>query len=130
MVIYLISLVSTLSFAAVPKKVDLPPVRFTYEIRLQGKQICSGTQVVAQGRLLDICTRHYNASTVRFRANIKRLSDNQYLVSGAISEYEKDGMPTLLSSPRISALADEKAEMSISDQDDNESVSMSVLVSP
>lgn len=52
------------------------------------------------------------------------------MVSGSVSEYEKDGMPALLSKPRISALRDEKAQISILNQDNVEEMSMSVLVNP
>ena len=124
------SLISTTAFAAPPRKLEHKPIRLTYEVRLQGRQICSGTQVVPLGAAVEVCQRHYNESTVKFRAEIKPLAADQFMVSGSVSEYEKDGMPTLLSKPRISAMRDEKAEISVLDQDDREEMSMSVLVNP
>lgn len=129
MLVYFISLIAAAN-GAVPKKIDHKPIRFTYEVRLQGRQICSGTQVIPLGTATEICQRHYNETTVKFRAEIKPLSEGQFMVSGSVSEYEKDGMPKMLSRPRISALRDEKAEISVLDQDDREEMSMSVLVNP
>ena len=129
MLVCLFSLIAAAN-GAVPKKIAPKPVRFTYEVRLQGRQICSGTQVINLGRATEICQRHYNESTVKYRAEIKAIWDDQFLVSGSVSEYEKDGMPKLLSKPRISALRDERAQISVLDQDDREEMSMSVLVNP
>jgi hypothetical protein len=130
MAVYFLSLLVTGSFAAVPRKLEPKPVRFTYEVRLQGRQICSGTQVVPLGKAVEVCRRYYNESTVKFRAEIKPIGDDQFMVSGSVSEYEKDGMPTLLSKPRISAIRDEKAQISVLNEDDREEMSMSVLVNP
>jgi hypothetical protein len=130
MLVYFLSLFVSSSFAAMPRKLDAKPIRFTYEVRLQGRQICSGTQVVPLGQAVEICRRFYNESTVKFRAEIQPIGNEQFMVSGSVSEYEKDGMPALLSKPRISALRDEKAQISILNQDNVEEMSMSVLVNP
>lgn len=104
-------------------------VRLTYDLRIQGKQICSGTQVVAADKLNEICVRHYNETSLKFRVKV-RAEGEQYRVHGFITEHDKDGMPTTMSSPEILALKNERAEMTVTDENDLEYLGLAALVSP
>lgn len=114
------------AFSAFP---DPALVKLTYELRLQGKQICSGTQIVAADKLNEICIRHYNETSLKFRVKVKTEA-GQYRVHGYITEHDKDGMPTTMSSPEIAAMKNERSEISITDENDLEYLGMAALVSP
>jgi len=121
-------LVSAISIAqASPLHQD---VRFTYEVRVSGHELCSGSQILQPDKTTDICTRHYNEGTIRFRAKVKPLKDGQFLVTGYISEQDKDEMPTSLSSPQLRAAAHQPASISIGSEDGPEDLSLTMTVSP
>jgi hypothetical protein len=104
-------------------------VKLTYEVRMQGQQICSGSRVIEAERAVELCARDYNEGTVKFRAKVQPMKDAQYMITGYLTEHDKDGMPVSLSSPQISTLENERGEIATADENDLEVMGFAALVS-
>lgn len=109
------------AFAAAPQMYDI-----ALKLKAHGKEIASPSVVVMEGETARI-TQHDEGGTTDWEVLAQSQANNQVMLSFKIGVTDKDGTQKILSQPRIMAMENERAEISVGDANGVERLSLQVI---